>query len=120
MMLDQNKEEDSINVIMEEEHNLEDEDMMLQNEACVNNDKITLADTIKSNLIDIVSTGIMAIAALFIFDVLLRAIAGYYVTDRAGMLLIFYVITSLIYTSIMEYKKGDTIGKRVANIRLSK
>lgn len=119
-MLDQNKEEDSINEVMKDDYNLEDEDMMLQNEACSNNDKITLADTIKSNLIDVVSTGIMAIAALFIFDILLRAIAGYYVTDRAGMLLIFYVITSLIYTSIMEYKKGNTIGKRAVNIRLRK
>lgn len=82
--------------------------------------EIKFQDTIKAALIDIVTTGIISIAALFIFDVLLRAIAGYYVTDKGAMLLIFYVISSLFYTSIIEYKKKDTIGKRVSQIKLHK
>lgn len=107
------EDEPSINKNLEEDYILQEDDFTYD-------DKITLSDIIRSNLIDIVSTGIMAVAAMFIFDVLMRAIAGLYISDKMGMFGIFYIVISFIYRSIMEYKKGTTIGKKFVNIKISK
>lgn len=118
-MLEQNREEE--NVVK----TVENEEMKIENESIESftyetKEKITFIDTFKSNLIDIVSTGVISIAALYIFDILLRVTAGYYVKEKISMLFIFYLISSLFYTSIMESKSADTIGKRVSRIRITK
>ncbi len=118
-MLEQNKKEE--NVVKA----VEDEEMKIENESIESfayeaKEKITFMDTFKSSVIDIVSTGIISIAALYIFDILLRITAGYYVKEKVPMLFVFYLISSLLYTSIMENKSADTIGKRVSRIRITK
>lgn len=117
-MLEQNREEENIVKTENEEMKIENESM--ESFAYEEKEKITFIDIFKANLIDIVSTGIISIAALYIFDILLRLTAGYYVKERIQMLFIFYLISSLLYTSIMENKSADTIGKRVSRIRITK
>ncbi|MCY6484201.1 RDD family protein [Clostridium aestuarii] len=82
--------------------------------------KISFLDTFKANLIDLIVTAIISVAALFVFDLLLRILFGYYVKEIVPMLFIFYVVVSLVSTSIAEYKKAQTIGKKVANLKISK
>lgn len=117
-MLEQNREEE--NVVKTENYEMEIENESMESITYGAKDKITFIDTFKSNLIDIISTGIISIAALYIFDILLRVTAGYYVKEKIPMLFIFYLISSLLYTSIMENKSADTIGKRVSRIRITK
>lgn len=117
-MLEQNREEE--NVMKTENDEMEIENESMESIAYEAKDKISFIDTFKSNLIDILSTGIISIAALYIFDILLRVTAGYYVKEKIPMLFIFYLISSLLYTSIMENKSADTIGKRVSRIRITK
>ncbi|MCY6353639.1 hypothetical protein [Clostridium sp. ZS2-4] len=118
-MLEQNREEENVMKTVENEE-MKIESESIESFACETKEKITFIDTFKSNLIDIVSTGVISIAALYIFDILIRVTAGYYVKEKIPMLFIFYLISSLLYTSIMENKSADTIGKRVSRIRITK
>lgn len=84
-------------------------------------EKIGFAEAFFAATIDLVATGLISAAVLFIFDAILRAAAGYFVKDVVPMFLIVYLIVTLLYTSIMESSKNaDTIGKRVARLKLVK
>ncbi|MCY6371769.1 RDD family protein [Clostridium ganghwense] len=120
-MLEQNKEEENIKAVVEaDEEQLQNQSEKVEIQDYEAKDKISFLDTFKANLIDIIATGVISIAALYIFDILLRATAGYYVKEKISMLAIFYLISSLLYTSIMESKSADTIGKRVSKIKIHK
>jgi hypothetical protein len=83
--------------------------------------KVGFGDAFIATLVDIIATGLVSVAGLFIFDAILKAIAGYYVKDVIPMFIIIYLIVTLLYTSIMESSKNaDTIGKRVARLKLVK
>lgn len=83
--------------------------------------KISMADTFGSSIVDILITAAISAAVLFIGDGILRATAGYYITEKPTMFMIIYIIVSLLYTSIMESRKNaDTIGKRSVKIKLTK
>jgi RDD family. len=82
--------------------------------------KVSFGDAFIATLVDIITVGLISAIGLFIFNVILK-VAGYYVKDVIPMFLIIYLIVTLLYTSIMESSKNaDTIGKRVARLKLIK
>lgn len=86
-----------------------------------NIDNISLKDTFLASLIDVVLTGVVSTAILFLLDGILRITAGYYISAKISMLAIIYLIVFIIYTSIMESSKNaNTIGKRAANLKIIK
>lgn len=83
--------------------------------------KVALKDSFLAAFIDIISIGVISAGVLFIFDAILRVTAGFYVKEKIQMLGIIYLIVMLLYTSIMESSKSaNTIGKRVANLKITK
>ncbi|MBE6042902.1 MAG: RDD family protein [Clostridium thermopalmarium] len=83
--------------------------------------KVSFKDAFMSSILDILITGAISIAGLYIFDFILRIAAGYYVKEKVSVFLIIYLIVTLLYTTIMESSKsGNTIGKRAANLKTIK
>lgn len=96
------------------------EDEVIINEENKLETKVTFKDTFLSNLVDILVTLVVSIAALFIVDGILRVTAGYYVTEKVQMTAIIYLIVSLIYRSVMQIKSCDTVGMKVAKLKIDK
>lgn len=82
--------------------------------------KVSFGDAFIATLVDVITIGLISSIGLFVFNAILK-VAGYYVKDVIPMFLIIYLIVTLLYTSIMESSKNaDTIGKRVARLKLIK
>ncbi|KYH28613.1 RDD family protein [Clostridium colicanis] len=105
-----------------EEKNINEE--ITKEESVGNSDiisKVSFKDAFMSSILDILITGAISIAGLYIFDFILRIAAGYYVKEKVSVFLIIYLIVTLLYTTIMESSKsGNTIGKRAANLKTIK
>lgn len=72
-----------------------------------------LIKELKVSLIDTAITIVLSVAALFLFDVILR-LFGYYVADLKGVYIIVLLIISFIYTPIMNISKhGKTLGQKL-------
>lgn len=84
------------------------------------NNKVSFKDAFSSISVDILITAALSVVGIILFDVILRVAAGYYVKEKASVFLIIYLIMTLLYTSIMESSKGNTIGKRLAKLKLTK
>mgnify|MGYP001593840041 FL=1 len=82
--------------------------------------KVSFKDTFVANIIDILVTLGISIVVLFVIDGILRVAAGYYVVEKIQMTAIIYLIVSLLYTSIMQSKNCDTVGMKVAKLKISK
>ncbi|KGM94286.1 hypothetical protein Z968_11900 [Clostridium novyi A str. 4552] len=82
--------------------------------------KVNFKDTFTASIIDILVTLGMSIVVLFVIDGILRVTAGYYIVEKIQMTAIIYLIVSLLYTSIMQSKSCDTVGMRVAKLKISK
>lgn len=106
----------------EREEQLENIEMQSINETSNENvERITFKDTLLASVIDVVLTGVVSTAILFLLDGILRITAGYYISAKISMLAIIYLIVFIIYTSIMESSKNaNTIGKRAANLKVIK
>lgn len=75
--------------------------------------KSLLIKELKASLIDTVVTGVLSVAALFLFDLILRLLFGYYVADLKGVYIIVFLIVLVIYTPIMNISKhGKTLGQK--------
>lgn len=84
-------------------------------------DRISFKDTLLSSVVDAVITGTISVVALYIFDIILRSAAGYFVKEKVSLFVIIYLLVTILYTSIMESSKnGNTIGKRAANLKITK
>lgn len=124
--MDINEQEENIN--SEESAKSEISNTTIENsyEANIENNnvdtekKVSFGDAFIATLVDIITVGLISSIGLFIFNVILK-VAGYYVKDVIPMFLIIYLIVTLLYTSIMESSKNaDTIGKRIARLKLIK
>ncbi|KOA21182.1 RDD family protein [Clostridium homopropionicum DSM 5847] len=82
--------------------------------------KINLKDTFTSSIVDLAVTAAATVVGLFLIDAILRVTAGYYIKEKVSFSVIIFVIVSLLYTSIMESSKGETIGKRLLKLKVTR
>lgn len=78
---------------------------------------LNINQKLKSSFIDTIVTGVVSAAALYLFDILLRLLFGYYVADMKGMFIIIFFIVLVLYPFIMDKTKykttlGDKFGKQ--------
>lgn len=67
----------------------------------------------KASIIDTAVTALLSVAALFLFDLILRFPFGYYVADLKGVYIIIFLIILIVYPPIMyRSKHGKTIGEK--------
>lgn len=116
-MEDMNKEQKNINKEINNEEIIKEDSV--RNSDAVSN--VSFKDAFMSSILDILVTGAISVAGLYIFDFILRITAGYYVKEKVSIFLIIYLIVTALYTTIMESSKnGNTIGKRAANLKTIK
>lgn len=84
------------------------------------NSKISFKDAFAAAIIDLVVTAAASVVGLFLIDAILRFTAGFYIKDKVSFSVIIFVIVSLLYTSIMESSKGETIGKRSLKLKVTR
>lgn len=71
---------------------------------------------LKASIIDTIVTGVVSVAALYLFDLILRLLAGYYIADMKGMFIIIFLIVLVLYPFVMDKTKyratlGDKFSK---------
>jgi hypothetical protein len=131
--MDINKQEENVNIEVNNEGEVENTNIENGNTVNIENtssednstanieNKVSFGDAFISTLVDIITTGLISVVGLFIFNAILKAAAGYYIKEVIPMFLIVYLIVALLYGSIMVSSKGaDTIGKRVARLKVVK
>lgn len=131
--MDINKQEENVNIEVNNEGEVENTNIENGNTVNTENtnnqdnstanieDKVSFGDAFIATIVDIITTGLISAVGLFIFNAILEAAAGYYVKEVIPMFLIVYLVVTLLYGSIMQSSKGsDTIGKRVARLKVVK
>lgn len=111
-VLDDTKEEDSdeIQLITSDETQLVKVDKKT-NKGALN--------TFKAALIDTAVTAVASVAALYLFDALMRLILGYYVVDLKGVYIITFLIILVLYPVLMKkLKDGKTLGQRFSKLEV--
>lgn len=106
-----------------EEDNIEDNiEANIDTESIVEcDDKVSFLNSLAAVFIDEAIVGVISFGVLYLVDLLMRSIAGYYIVEKAPMYLIIFVIITLFYTSIMENKKnGQTFGKKIMKLKTTK
>lgn len=77
--------------------------------------KGTLMQNFKVSFIDTAVSAVVSIAALYLFDLLLRLIFGYYVSDMKGVFIILFIVILILYPVIMKSSKfKKTLGEKFA------
>lgn len=75
--------------------------------------------TLKEAVIDTSVTAIASIVALYLFDTLLRLLAGYYVVDFKGVYIITFIIILVLYPVLMQNSKcGKTLGQKLSKVEV--
>ncbi|QXE20159.1 hypothetical protein [Clostridium sp. 001] len=75
--------------------------------------KGTLMRNFKASFIDTAVSAVISIAALYLFDLILRLIFGYYVSDMKGVFIILFVVILILYPIIMKSSKlNKTLGEK--------
>ena len=75
--------------------------------------KGTLMRNFKISFIDTAVSGVISIAVLYLFDLILRLIFGYYVSDMKGVFIILFVVILILYPVIMKSSKlNKTLGEK--------
>lgn len=85
-----------------------------------NVNKPSFIHSLLSQLVDQVVIGVISTAVLYLFDLLLRLITGYYVSEKGSVLFIIYVLVNILYVSIIEASQGSTIGKNIFETTVNK
>lgn len=81
-------------------------------------EKISVLDNLKAVIIDQAMIGIASFAGVYIFDGLLRLVAGRFVSDKVAMHLTIYAIFNVLYPIIMESSElKNTLGRKLSNIK---
>lgn len=94
----------------------ENVEMSVNEEVVETEAKDSFAKRLGAVIVDQAVIGVISVVLLFIFDAILKA-AGYAVAQKGSMLLIFFIATSILYTSIVETaKSGKTIGKQMMGL----
>lgn len=97
----------------QEEHIKEVPNKTEPNEDKSSEKKGTLLQNFKVSLIDTAVSAVVSIAALYLFDLILRLIFGYYVSDMKGVFIILFVIVLILYPVIAKSSKlNKTLGEK--------
>ena len=112
------KEEDK-----EEDKNSDDTQLVVSDEKqLVKVDKKInkgLISTLKASVIDTAVTAVVSVAAIYLFDALLRLITGYYVLDFEGVYIIAFLIILVLYPVLMKnLKLGKTLGQKFGKLEV--
>ncbi|WML35556.1 hypothetical protein [Clostridium sp. OS1-26] len=79
--------------------------------------KSFLNSSLKVSLIDTAVTALTSLVGVYLFDVILRLIFGYYVADFKGVYIIIFLIILVLYPVIMQKSKcGKTLGQKFSKI----
>lgn len=82
--------------------------------------EITILKALKANLIDMLIIIVISIAVLFIGDLILRTLCGFFVADLIGMLLFLIIIVTVVYNTVMQSsRKKSTFGERASKILIA-
>lgn len=80
-------------------------------------DKSFLKKSLKASLIDTAVVALTSLASLYLFDLILRLLCGYYVADLKGVYIIVFLIMLILYPIIMQNSKfKTTIGQKFSKI----
>lgn len=89
------------------------------NESTEKKGKSIFDGTIKATLIDTAVTALASLLGVYIFDLLLRLICGYYVVDFEGVYIIIFLIILVLYPIIMHHsKQGKTLGQKIGKMEV--
>lgn len=79
--------------------------------------KSFLNSALKVSLIDTAVTALTSLVGVYLFDVILRLVFGYYVVDFKGVYIIIFLIILVLYPAIMQKSKyGKTLGQKFSKI----
>jgi hypothetical protein len=79
--------------------------------------KSFLNSALKVSLIDTAVTALTSLVGVYLFDVILRLVFGYYVADFKGVYIIVFLIILVLYPVIMQKSKyGKTLGQKFSKI----
>jgi hypothetical protein len=67
---------------------------------------------------DSIIVGALSLAILFLADIIMRNVVGYYIVEKVQMSVILYVIISIVYASIIEASLGFTVGKTIFGLKV--
>lgn len=120
---EENTETSSIEVISDKELEETVTEEEVKEEKIYTEDKIKTVkgkDSFISIVIDqVISLGVSA-ALLFIVDSIMR-LFGYYIQNKEGMFIIFFVAVNIIYNTILHSsKKSSTFGEKLAHLKITK
>ena len=74
---------------------------------------------LKATLIDTAVTALASLLGVYIFDLLLRLLCGYYVVDFKGVYIILFLIILVLYPIIMQHsKQGKTLGQKIGKVEV--
>lgn len=112
-ILDDKKEDDKE---MDEENKNIDEKQVVKVHKKTNKKGL---NTFKAALIDTAVTAVASVAALYLFNVLLRFLCGYYVVDFEGVYIITFLIILVLYPALMQNSKcGKTLGQKFSKLEV--
>ncbi|WP_446898805.1 hypothetical protein ACSVC9_02455 [Clostridium sp. LBM24168] len=70
-------------------------------------------EKLKASIIDTITTSVISIIALYLFDLILRLIFGYRIVDMKGMFIIIFIIVLVLYPFVMSKTKYKaTLGQK--------
>lgn len=97
---------------------LEGETLVLKDsDTAIKEKKSFLNGTFKVSLIDTAVTAVTSLAGIYLFDLILRLVFGYYVVDFKGVYIIIFLIILVLYPVIMQKTKyGKTLGQKFSKI----
>lgn len=83
---------------------------------------VSFKNSFMAILIDTVVVTGSSLVGLLIFNKVILKLLGLKIVNeyRGSVLLIIFIIISILYTSIMESKKGNTIGKKYCDLKVEK
>lgn len=68
---------------------------------------------LKGSIIDTIMTSLVSVICLYLFDLVLRLIFGYYISDMKGMFIIIFMIVLVFYPFVMSKTKYKcTLGEK--------
>lgn len=78
-----------------------------------------ILSTFKAAVIDTAVAAVVSVAAIYLFDALLRLITGYYVVDFEGVYIIAFLIILVLYPVLMKnLKLGKTLGQKFGKLEV--
>lgn len=79
--------------------------------------KSLVPHNLKLSIIDTAVSAVISVACLYLFDLILRLVFGYYVADMKGMYIILFLIASILYPVITRScSSRKTLGEKFTTI----